>query len=52
VTPDDIADRADRELDREERERLAVELDDSDARDHVLALLARQPSTCCLVRAH
>jgi hypothetical protein len=38
VTPDDIADRADRELDREERERLAGELDDSDARDHVLAL--------------
>lgn len=35
---DEIREAADRELDREERDRLAGELDDSDARDHVLAL--------------
>jgi hypothetical protein len=33
---------ADRELDREELDRLAVELDDSDARDLVLALGKRR----------
>jgi hypothetical protein len=38
VKHDEIREAADRELDREERDRLAGELDDSDARDHVLAL--------------
>ena len=38
MTRDEIREAADRELDREERDRLAGELDDSDARDHVLAL--------------
>jgi len=38
VTSDDIEQRANRELDREERERLARELGDASARDHVLAL--------------
>jgi len=38
MTREEVREAADRELDREERDRLAEELDDSDARDHVLAL--------------
>jgi hypothetical protein len=38
VTAEDIRKAADRHLDREERDRLADELDDASARDHVLAL--------------
>lgn len=38
MTRDEIREAADRQLDREERDRLVGELDDSDARDHVLAL--------------
>lgn len=38
MTREEVREAADRELDREERDRLADELNDPDARDHVLAL--------------